>query len=101
MIDKRQMPQNDRLHEVETDPFHPIDDGLNRFIRRATLVGILDAKEENALLLARKEPVEESCTHSSDVKESCRAGSESDTDLVHNGVVPLQDVLDSDIYTTL
>jgi hypothetical protein len=52
-------------------------------------------------LLARKEPVEESRTHSANVKKSRWAGSESDTDLVHNGVVPLRDIFDCDIYTML
>jgi hypothetical protein len=87
------------LIPIEADPFHPIDDGLNRFIRRATLVGILDAKDEDTLLLASKEPIKQSSAHSSDVKKSCRTGRESDTDLVHNGVAPSREVVD--IYTML
>jgi hypothetical protein len=43
---------------IEPHPLHAVDDGLDRFVRRPTLVRILNAENEDALLLAGKEPIE-------------------------------------------
>jgi hypothetical protein len=42
---------------IKPHPFHAFDDGLDRFVRRPTLIRILNAENENALLLAGKEPI--------------------------------------------
>src|SRR6185312_8598720 len=76
------------LTPIKADPIHAIDDGLNRFIRRATLIGILNAENKHTLLSASEEPIEQSCAHSSYVEKSRRTWGKPDANLVHDGVVP-------------
>jgi hypothetical protein len=86
---------------IKPDPFHTLDDGLDGFIRRATLVGVLDPKDKRPLLLARKEPVEESSADSTNMEKSRRTWSESDTNLAHKRIDSSPKLIDLDIYTTL
>ncbi len=76
------------LVPIEADPLHAREDGLNRFIRRATLIGIFNAKDKHTLLLTRKEPIEQSRAHSSYVEKPRRTGGKPDANLTHDSAVP-------------
>ena len=71
------------LIPIEPHPFHPVDDGLDGFIRRPTLIRILNAENEDTLLLARKDPIEQGRADPADMEKSCWTGSKTHADLCH------------------
>ena len=83
---------------IEPDPFHPIDDGVNRFVRRAALIGIFDTENKHALLLASKEPIEQGRSHAAYVEKSRRTGSKADTNLTHDRATLHQTQISRHLY---
>ena len=65
---------------VEAEPFHAVQDRLDRFGRGALAVGVLDAQDERAAVAARVQPAEKRRAHAADVQEAGRAGGESGAD---------------------
>lgn len=86
---------------IKADPMHARDDGLNRFIRRATLIGILDAEDKHTLLLASEEPIEQSRAHASYMEKSRRTWGKPDANLAHDGDRPFLMHNRPNIYTML
>ena len=68
---------------VETYPLHSFNNGLDRFVGRATLVGILDAKDKDTLLLPSIEPVKQRRPDAADMEKPCWTGGKTDTNLCH------------------
>ncbi len=69
---------------VETQPGEPIEDHLRMLVGRASLIGVLDAQQELAALVAGVQPVEEGGAGASDVEVARRGRSEADAG-VHRG----------------
>jgi hypothetical protein len=44
---------------IEAEPAHPVEDRVDRVLGRARLVGILDAQQELAAVVAGEQPVEQ------------------------------------------
>ncbi len=77
---------------VKAQPTHGRENASHRFLAVAQLVGVLDAQDKGASMVASKEPVEECCSRASDVQISCRAGREPDTNrwlVVSHEIFPL------------
>ena len=71
---------------IKPHPFHAFDNGLDGFVRRSTLIRVFNAEDEDAFLLAGKEPIEQRRADASDVEKSSGARRESDTDLCHDWI---------------
>ena len=74
---------------IETDPAHALENGLNRFVGRAALIGVFDAKNEDPILLSRKQPIEQGRPHPADMEEAGRTGRKSNPDLTHHVTIVL------------
>ena len=65
---------------IEAEPAHPVEDRVDRLRRRARLVGIFDAQQELAAVVAGEEPVEQRRARAADVQEAGRRGGEAGDD---------------------
>ena len=65
---------------VEAEPAHPVEDRVDRRLGRARLVGILDAQQELAAMVARVEPVEQGRARAADMEEAGGRGREAGDD---------------------
>ena len=59
---------------IETEPVHPVEDRVDRFLGRAGPVGVLDPQQELAAVAAGEQPVEQGGARAADMKESGREG---------------------------
>ena len=62
---------------IEAEPAHPVEDRVDRLVGRARLVGILDAQQELAAVVAGEQPVEQRRARAADVQEAGRGGREA------------------------
>ncbi len=69
---------------VQPDPSHPVQDGVNRLLRGAASVRILDAKNERAPFVPSEEPVKQSGSDSADVQVSGRTRRKSYSNVAHH-----------------
>src|SRR5574341_1798480 len=83
---------------IESDPLHAVNDGLDGFVGRSALVRVLDTENEDTVLLAGKEPIEQRCPDAADVEVACRARGKSHSDLAH--VVLTKSMAKVGIYST-
>src|SRR5215471_10743191 len=58
---------------------HSVEDALNHCFGRTLEIGVLDAQDERAALLTRKQPVEEGRTGSTEMKITSRRGGKSNS----------------------
>ena len=65
---------------VQPQPAHAVEDRLDRRLRRARAIGILDAEQEAPAVVARVQPVEQRRTCPADVQESGRRRRETGDD---------------------
>jgi hypothetical protein len=65
---------------VETEPAHAFEDACGGFRRVAGAIGVLDAQDEGAAVLAGHQPVEQGRAGTSDVEITGGRGSEADAD---------------------
>ena len=65
---------------VEAEPFHAIEDRVDRRLGGARLVGVLDPEHEAAAAMARVEPVEQGRAGAADVQEAGRRRRETGDD---------------------
>src|SRR5262249_43830323 len=65
---------------VESEPGHPMEDRMDRVVRRPIAVGVLDPKEEGPLVMTGKQPVEERRPGTADVEVSGGTGREAHAD---------------------
>src|SRR3982750_4494240 len=65
------------LVPVEAEPAEAVEDGLQRLGDVALLVGVVDAQDELAAVLAGEQPVEKGRADAADVQVAGRAGGES------------------------
>src|SRR5206468_11823231 len=70
--------EHELLVPVEAQPGEPVEDHLRMLVGRARLVGVFDAQQELAALVAGVQPVEERRAGASDVEVTRRGGSEAD-----------------------
>src|SRR6266702_7548995 len=66
------------LVAVEAQPGEAVEDHLRVLVGRASLVGVLDAQQELAALVAGVQPVEEGRAGASDVEVTRRGRGEAD-----------------------
>src|SRR5262249_59237243 len=64
----------------EPEPAHGVEDRVDVLLRRARPVGVLDAEDENAAVMARVEPVEERGSSAANVKMAGGTRSEAHAD---------------------
>ena len=76
---------------IEIDPAHAVENGLNRIIGRAALIGVFDAKNEDSILLPRKQPIEQGRPHPTDMEVAGRTGRKSNPDLTHRATHALME----------
>ncbi len=76
---------------IEIDPAHAVENGLNRIVCGAALVGVFDAKDEDPILLPRKKPVEQGRPHPADMEVAGRTGRKSNPDLTHRVTITLME----------
>ena len=62
---------------LQAEPRQPVEDRGDRGLGRAGAVGVLDAQEERAAVMAREQPVEERRAGAADVQEAGRRGGET------------------------
>ena len=62
---------------IEAEPAHPVEDRVDRLLGRAGLVGVLDAQQEFAAVVAGEQPVEQRRARAADVQEAGRARARS------------------------
>src|SRR5690606_18644639 len=72
---------------IQLDPAHAIENSLDRCVGRPILVGVFNAKNEHAVLLPGKQPVEQGRPHPADMEEAGRTGRKSNPDLTHRVTV--------------
>ena len=65
---------------VEAEPPHPVEDGVDRLLGGARLVGVLDAQEELAAVMPREQPVEERRPRPADMQKAGGRGGETGDD---------------------
>ena len=65
---------------VETEPAHAVEDGVDGGLRRALDVGVLDAQDESAAVLARVGPGIQRRAGAADVEIAGRTGGEAGAD---------------------
>src|SRR6185369_575462 len=53
---------------IQTKPLHPLQNGVDRLLRRTGYVGILDAENEGPAEFPGEKPVEQRCTCSADMQ---------------------------------
>src|SRR6185436_2478446 len=79
------------LVPVQAEPAQRVDDEVDVLVGGARLVGVLDAQDEGAAVVARVEPVEERRAGATDVQVSGGAGGEAHADAIvrfrHNDVL--------------
>ena len=68
---------------IETEPFEPVDDRVNRSLRRTLAIGVLDAQQELAAEMLGVKPVEQSRARAADVQEAGRRRRETGDDGGH------------------
>jgi hypothetical protein len=68
---------HDLLVPIKSKPLEAFEDCAGAILRAARLVGVLNAKEEDAAEVTGIEPIEESGPGAADVKVSCRRRSEA------------------------
>src|SRR5690606_15330994 len=66
---------------VEAQPVHAVENRVDRLPGGADLVGILDAQQELAAVVAGEQPVEQSGTSAADMEEAGGRGREAGDDL--------------------
>src|SRR6185436_19856189 len=72
-IDRRALALKERaLVPGQPEPLHRLENRPRRLRRRALLVGVLDAQDELAAVVASVEPVEESRARPTDVEKTGR-----------------------------
>ena len=74
---------DDVLVPIEAEPLEPLEDRAGALVGAARLVGVLDAQQELAAVLARVEPVEERRSRAADVQVAGGRGRESETRRAH------------------
>src|SRR3546814_7994473 len=65
---------------VEPEPAHPVEDRVDRGLGGAGAVGILDAQQEIAAVVAREQPVEQRGARAADLEETRRRRREARDD---------------------
>src|SRR3546814_19903482 len=65
---------------VEPEPAHPVEDRVDRGLGGAGAVGILDAQQELAAVVAREQPVEQRGARAADMEETRRRRREARDD---------------------
>ena len=55
---------------IEAEPAHAVEDRVDRFVRRARLVGVLDPQQELAAVVAGEQPVEQRRARAADMQEA-------------------------------
>ena len=65
---------------VEPEPAHAVEDRVDRRLGRAGAIGILDAQQELAAVMAREQPVEQRGARAADMEEAGRRGREAGDD---------------------
>ena len=73
--------QDDVAVPVELEPAQALDDRIDRILRRAGAVGVLDSQQEAPARRAGQEPVEERGPRAADVEISGGRGGESRYDV--------------------
>ena len=68
---------------IEPEPFEPVENRLDRRLRRPFAVGVLDAQQELAAEALGVEPVEQRRARAADMQEAGRRGREAGDDLRH------------------
>ena len=69
---------------VQAEPFEPVENRVDRRLRRAFAVGVLDAQQERAAEALGVEPVEQSRARAADMQEAGRRGREAGDDVGHD-----------------
>ena len=69
---------------VEPEPFEPVENRVDRRLRRAFAVGVLDAQQERAAEMLGVEPVEQRRPRAADMQEAGRRRREAGDDLRHD-----------------
>jgi hypothetical protein len=65
---------------IETEPLHAGENGVDRFLRGALPVRVLDPQQHLAAVMARKQPVEERGARTADVEKAGRRRREARDD---------------------
>ena len=68
---------------VQAEPFEPVENRVDRGLRRALAIGVLDAQQERAAEALGVEPVEQSRARAADMQEAGRRGREAGDDVGH------------------
>ena len=69
------------------EPFHPVDDGVDRRLGGALTVGVLNAQHHFAAMASGVEPVEERRARAANVQKTGGRGRKSGDDVGHVGGV--------------
>ena len=73
------------LVPIDSEPAHPVEDGLFRLAGGPLEVGVLDSEHEFAAEAASEGPVKKSGAGTADMKKPRGAGSESSANVGHGG----------------
>src|SRR5882724_3266783 len=65
---------------VEAQPFHAVDDGVDRLLGGALAIGVFDAQAKCAAVMARQQPIEQGRSSTADVQESGGGGGKTSDD---------------------
>ena len=65
---------------IEPEPAHSVEDRVDRFLRGARPVGVLDPQQELAAVVAGKEPVEQGSARTADMEVAGRRGRKAGDD---------------------
>jgi len=68
------------LVPVDAEPFQAVEDRVDRLLRRALEIGVFDAKDESATVVASVRPGKQRRARAADVQEAGGARREAGTD---------------------
>src|SRR5579871_3073481 len=74
---------------TEIEPFQAFEDGVERGLRVAVDVGVVNTQNHRSVMAARIEPVENKCSGAADVQEAGWGGREADTKHQSSGYLRL------------
>jgi hypothetical protein len=72
------------LIPIKPQPFHPVEDGLHRFIGVAGFVRVFDTQNKRAAAMAREKPVEQRSACAADMKITGGRWSKSDSNWIRH-----------------